>query len=76
MVAFLLSLTDERVRYRRAPFDHPSICVPTGHRGDDVRVQADERGRAVDEMACLPAVGARGANAPLRPFLSLSPFQR
>src|SRR5205814_3151634 len=28
LVAFLMSLTDERVRYQRAPFDHPSITVP------------------------------------------------
>ncbi|RPJ09947.1 MAG: hypothetical protein EHM36_03830 [Deltaproteobacteria bacterium] len=28
LVAFLLSLTDERVRFERAPFDHPSMFVP------------------------------------------------
>lgn len=30
LVAFLLSLTDERVRYERAPFDRPSISLPNG----------------------------------------------
>jgi cytochrome c peroxidase len=30
LVAFLVSLTDERVRYERAPFDHPSLCMPHG----------------------------------------------
>ncbi len=28
LVAFLESLTDERVLYRRAPFDHPQLFVP------------------------------------------------
>ena len=28
-------LTDERVRFKRAPFDHPQIFVPNGHPGDD-----------------------------------------
>ena len=26
IVAFFKALTDERVRYQRAPFDHPSLC--------------------------------------------------
>ena len=30
LVAFMLGLTDERVRCERAPFDHPSINVPNG----------------------------------------------
>ena len=28
--AFLLSLTDERVRFQKAPFDHPQLFVPNG----------------------------------------------
>jgi hypothetical protein len=76
LVAFLLALTDERVRWRRAPFDHPSICVPHGHVGDDRRVERDERGRARDEMMCIDAVGARGARSPLQPFLSADHFTR
>jgi len=31
IVAFLRSLTDERVRFREAPFDHPEFFVPVGH---------------------------------------------
>ncbi|HCF30075.1 MAG TPA: cytochrome C peroxidase, partial [Cyanobacteria bacterium UBA11049] len=34
LVAFLKSLTDERVRLQKAPFDHPSLMVPNGHPGD------------------------------------------
>jgi cytochrome c peroxidase len=30
LVAFLKSLTDDRVRYERAPFDHPELRVPNG----------------------------------------------
>jgi len=28
LVAYLLSLTDDRVRFERAPFDHPSLALP------------------------------------------------
>jgi len=36
LVAFLKSLTDDRVAFKQAPFDHPSIIVPNGHSvGDD-----------------------------------------
>src|SRR5262249_4026174 len=30
LVAFLVALTDDRVRYEKAPFDHPSLTVPNG----------------------------------------------
>ena len=72
LVSFLLSLTDDRVRMERAPFDHPSICVPGGH------VQASLTGTALnaaDEVQCLDAVGAEGRTTPLTPFLDLSPYQ-
>lgn len=75
LVAFLLALTDERVRYERAPFDHPAICVTDGHPGDSREVTASgNSGQATDSMRCLPAVGASGASTPLRPFLGLDPF--
>ena len=31
LVAFLKALTDDRVRFEQAPFDHPALCVPVGH---------------------------------------------
>ena len=31
LVSFLFTLTDERVRLEKAPFDHPSLCIPNGH---------------------------------------------
>jgi cytochrome c peroxidase len=32
LVTFLKSLSDHRVRFERAPFDHPELCVPDGGR--------------------------------------------
>jgi cytochrome c peroxidase len=32
LVTFLKSLSDDRVRFERAPFDHPELCVPDGER--------------------------------------------
>jgi cytochrome c peroxidase len=71
MVAFLKSLTDERVRNRQAPFDHPQLFVPNGQVGDDVAVAEDSAhpGQAVDQMLEIPAVGKHGG-PPLPNFLA------
>lgn len=58
--AFLVALTDPRVETRRAPFDHPELFVPDGHRGTQLAVAADADGRARDRMRRIPAVGRRG----------------
>ncbi len=67
LVAFLLALTDDRVRYEQAPFDHPELIIPNG---------ADTLG--VDFLTTLPAVGSGGRLAEGLPglgtFLELSPF--
>lgn len=75
LVAFLLSLTDERVRWQRAPFDHPELCLANGHEGGpaDVEEHPPGSGVAKDALACIPAVGAGGAKQPLEPFLGLDP---
>jgi cytochrome c peroxidase len=75
LVAFLLALTDERVRWQRAPFDHPSLCVPNGERGDTSAVETTPDGLAADAMMCIPQTGIGGAPAPLQPFLGLDPTQ-
>jgi hypothetical protein len=74
--AFLLALTDEHVRYERAPFDHPQIHLPNGHPGDDLGItctSVDFPLEACDDFLELPAVGAGGRLAaglpPLRAFL-------
>ncbi len=69
LVAFLRALTDERVRHRRAPFDHPQLFVPHGHPGDEERVVDDGAGVATDTLEEIPATGRAGASRPLRGFL-------
>jgi cytochrome c peroxidase len=69
VIAFLQALTDERVLYRRAPFDHPQLFVPNGHPGDSTAtIDADGDGLADDLMIEIPAVGAAGG-PPLPGFL-------
>lgn len=69
IVAFLETLTDERVFYQRAPFDHPQIFVPNGHPGNSSStIDADGNGLADDLMVEIPAVGAEGGD-PLPGFL-------
>jgi cytochrome c peroxidase len=71
LLAFLRSLTDERVRLEQAPFDHPSLPLPSGHVGDQGAVLGSPL--AETESIELPAVGAsgRGTLGPLRPFAEL-----
>ena len=68
-VAFLRGLTDERVRFQRAPFDHPQLFVPNGHPGDQNAVVNDGQGQATDQFLEIPAVGRNGGN-PIPDFLS------
>ncbi len=66
--AFLLALTDDRVRFQRAPFDHPQLFVPDGHWGTQERVFDLGGGRALDRILEIPAVGRDGGR-PLPRFL-------
>ena len=78
MVAFLKNaLTDPRVAWERAPFDHPSIVVPDGHVGDELQVAGQQSSdqkiakRAQDVLRNVQAVGKDGRAAkdgPLQPF--------
>ncbi|MCF7969806.1 MAG: cytochrome-c peroxidase [Methylococcaceae bacterium] len=70
LIAFLKTLTDERVRYQQAPFDHPEIWVSQGHVGNysTVLPYAAYPNFAMDEFLVLPAVGASGMQQPLQPF--------
>lgn len=68
VVAWLESLTDERVRIAAAPFDHPQLFVPNGHPGDQTRVERAAPGFAKDEMVEIPMTGAAGG-PPLPGFL-------
>jgi hypothetical protein len=68
LTAFLKSLTDDRVRFERAPFDHPELCVPIG--SDVAQTSSDPRFplSAVDKWAGIPPVGANGNPVPLQTF--------
>lgn len=73
LVAFLKTLTDDRVRYEKAPFDHPEIRVPHGHVGDVAEVEGGNPlspALAKDEYLLIEAVGAHGRSKddPLLPF--------
>ena len=71
LVAFLRGLTDDRVRYHRAPFDHPELCVPNGHPGDATSVtQRGSTGIAADSVLTIKAVGRNGYTTPPRSFLA------
>jgi cytochrome c peroxidase len=77
LAAFLLSLTDDRVRFERAPFDHPELCVPDGHLEYSDRVlQIDGSDRrfllsSADRWVGIPAVGRNGNTVPLQTFEEL-----
>jgi hypothetical protein len=60
-VAFLLTLTDARVRNESAPFDHPHLFIPEGQRAD-----------GSDIMLEVPAVGGKGQKAQKLPPLDPS----
>ena len=59
LVAFMNALTDERVRFQRAPFDHPQLFVP--NLPPDPNCPACKPGE-------LPAVGRNGINTALPTF--------
>ncbi len=71
LVAFLLALTDERVRSRKAPFDHPQLFITDGHPWDASNpsyLQKDAAtGNARDDLLEVPAVGCNGGT-PFRTF--------
>jgi cytochrome c peroxidase len=74
LVEFLEALTDERVRRAAAPFDHPQLFVPDGHRGDHRSVVSQD-GQAADSYLEIPATGRRGG--PVLPgFLEEAPRSR
>jgi len=52
LVAFMKSMTDERIRNSEAPFDHPEMFIPNGDSANDT------------DMIHLPAIGMMGAPIP------------
>ena len=68
--AFLLALTDPRVKNEMAPFDHPELLLPHGHPGGTIAMPCSSGINACDSFMTLAAVGAGG-----RPAAGLSPLQ-
>jgi cytochrome c peroxidase len=76
LVAFMEALTDERVRWEAAPFDHPQLFLSTGALGDELLVPpaavlCNEVLKSLDDFRELPAVGAGG-----RGVLGLPPVSK
>ena len=77
IVEFLKALTDDRVRYERAPFDHPSLCVPVGYAENPSGVLTPDTSApgsttaAADSWALVPAAGRNGNAVPLQTFAEL-----
>ncbi len=64
------------MRYERAPFDHPELCVPVGQQQVDAFLLRDTSDpqfqmSAADIWAGIPAVGKEGGVAPLQTFQEL-----
>lgn len=63
LVKFLIALNDDRVRFEKAPFDHPSLTIANN-------------GRANGTVIEIPAVGQAGRQAlgiePLGPFMGIN----
>lgn len=71
LVAFLKTLTDDRVRFEKAPFDHPEIKIPHGHPGDSfsiLKASTLSVDLAADDFIVIDAVGANGRDNPLQTF--------
>jgi cytochrome c peroxidase len=62
LVAFLKVLTDERVRWEKAPFDHPQILIPHGH---EETANPQSLTDAKDSFINVPAVSKHGRSKAL-----------
>jgi len=80
IVDFLLSLTDDRVRWEKAPFDHPELFIPNGSPGDSLSVNCGPTASTTStcsDLIRIPPIGNAGRAAenlpPLGTFLDLDP---
>ena len=69
LVSFMKALTDDRVRYKRAPFDHPQLRVPNGVELDANGAPVYDGGRAKDAWIDIAAVGRSGLSVAPSAFL-------
>ena len=73
LVKFLLTLTDDRVRMEKAPFDHPGLCMPNGHTANG-QPSSYAMNAADDKPLCIKEVGREGRSSGIVPFMNLSPL--
>jgi hypothetical protein len=73
LVDYLLELTDDRVRFEQAPFDHPEVFVPLdGTAPDNTFGRPGFLANLGNGMFMqVPAVGAGGRATPLTGFLGV-----
>lgn len=64
LVAFLKSLSDERVACQSGPFDHPELAIFQGHGTDSLLAKLD------DNVVYWPATGSAGLTAIGKPCLA------
>lgn len=73
LAAFMKALTDDRVKFERAPFDHPAICIPNGYPETAPGVLLPDEAFPGEPLArdiwlLMPAVGREGNPMPLQTF--------
>jgi hypothetical protein len=78
LVKFMeVGLTDPRVAWERAPFDHPSLVLPQGHVGDEnvvtqkpvsPKITTRQAADANIQLKPIGAEGRRPEEGPLQPF--------
>ena len=71
ILAFLGSLTDIRVARHAAPFDHPSLILPSGNKANAVG-----KGNELDETFELPAIGGEPTPEQLKALQSLPSWSK
>lgn len=71
LLNFLKNLTDERVRFKKAPVDHPELIIRHGHLGNNDLISKSNQIKKIlvaDELLIIPAVGVEGRTEPLQAF--------
>ena len=71
LVAFMNALSDDRVKFQRAPFDHPELCIPNGHTNTAQTTDPRFTLSADENWVAIPATGKTGANVPLQTFAEM-----
>ena len=71
LVAFMKALSDDRVKFQRAPFDHPELCIPNGHTSTAQTSDARFTLSADENWVAISATGKAGTDAPLQTFAEM-----